>query len=203
MSKKTMTIIGITLLVIGSIMVAWPGLQRLYSGIYQAMLLGNEAPPTIEVPLEVAEDPEIAEEDEPSVIEDQGPFVILIPKIDVKAAVVNGVELEDLAKGPGFYDGTPRPGSAGNVCIAGHRTTYGAWFRRVHELEEGDEIILESPQASHLYLVESVFPVAKNAWEVIDPTPEPKLTLTTCHPPGSASERLVVRAALETTTWKR
>ncbi len=31
-------------------------------------------------------------------------------------------------------------------------------------------------------------------WSVIDPTDKPALTLTTCHPPGWATRRLVVRA---------
>lgn len=47
------------------------------------------------------------------------------------------------------------------------------------------------------YKVERVFPIAKNDWSVIKPCGYPALTLTTCHPVGSARQRLVVRAALE------
>ncbi|MEW6173880.1 MAG: sortase [Bacillota bacterium] len=39
--------------------------------------------------------------------------------------------------------------------------------------------------------------MAKNDWSVIKPCGYPALTLTTCHPVGSARQRLVVRAALE------
>src|SRR5687768_12040971 len=50
--------------------------------------------------------------------------IVRIPKIGVEKAVVEGVGVPDLKKGPGHYPGTPLPGQAGNAAIAGHRTTY-------------------------------------------------------------------------------
>ena len=50
---------------------------------------------------------------------------------------VEGVQLDDLAKGPGHYPGTPLPGQIGNAAIAGHRTTHGAPFFRLNELDAG------------------------------------------------------------------
>jgi len=35
------------------------------------------------------------------------------------------------------------PGENGTVGIAGHRTTYGAPFRRIDELDRGDKIVVE------------------------------------------------------------
>lgn len=86
------------------------------------------------------------------------------------------------------------PGEEGNTAIAGHRTTYGAWFRRLDLLQEGDEIIVTFGDEEYIYHVEDVFVVAKNDWSVIGATPYRALTLTTCHPPGSSLQRLVVRA---------
>ena len=40
-----------------------------------------------------------------------------------------------LRRGPGHYPGTPLPGARGTVAIAGHRTTYGAPFRRLDKLD--------------------------------------------------------------------
>ena len=118
---------------------------------------------------------------------------IEIPTIDV--AVVRGTSLAQLRKAPGLYEESPLPGEEGaNVAIAGHRTTYGAWFRHVDELVAGDEIRLTAGQYTYIYQVEEVFPVAKDDWSVIDPVEYEALTLTTCHPPGSARERLVVRS---------
>ena len=42
--------------------------------------------------------------------------------------------------GPGHYPGTPLPGEAGNVAIAGHRTTYLHPFYNLNELVPGDAI---------------------------------------------------------------
>src|SRR5438034_7720310 len=53
---------------------------------------------------------------------------IFIPKIGIDKYVVEGVNVDDLRKGPGHYPSTQLPGHEGNSAIAGHRTTYGAPF---------------------------------------------------------------------------
>lgn len=215
MKQKAFSVFGILLIVVGLVLVVRPVYWYVSAHVAQNQLMQlmeevEEEDPVIvsggphqldresfeDVDREEAEAPDVEEEPDGLISwEDPGPFIILIPRIDVEAAVVDGVEVEDLAKGPGFYPESPRPGQEGNVAVAGHRTTYGEWFRHVDELEEGDEILFTSSKAIYVYQVESVYPVASNAWEVVDPTEEPKLTLTTCHPVGSARERLVVRAA--------
>jgi sortase A len=122
--------------------------------------------------------------------------IIRIPAIGVDKAVVEGVSLKDLRKGPGHYPGTPLPGEEGNAAIAGHRTTYGAPFNRLDELDAGDEILVTTLRGSYTYKVESKTVVRPDQVEVLDPTPTPRLTLTTCHPKYSASQRLVIAAGL-------
>lgn len=124
---------------------------------------------------------------------------VRIPRIGVDKIVVEGVGTEDLKRGPGHYPGTPLPGQLGNAAIAGHRTTYGAPFGDLDELVEGDAIIVETLAGSFRYLVETSIVVSPDQTEVLDPTPTAHLTLTTCHPRFSARQRLVVRAALDTT----
>ena len=63
-----------------------------------------------------------------------------IPKIGVNKAVVDGVGVPDLKKGPGHYPDTPLPGEPGNAAIAGHRTTYGAPFNQMDKMKAGDKI---------------------------------------------------------------
>src|SRR6202043_1570314 len=65
---------------------------------------------------------------------------IQIPAIGVNQYVVEGTTESDLSKGPGHYIGTAMPGQAGNVAIAGHRTTNGAPFNRLDELKLGGPI---------------------------------------------------------------
>ncbi|HEY2331947.1 MAG TPA: class E sortase [Acidimicrobiales bacterium] len=122
--------------------------------------------------------------------------VIRIPKIGVDKAVVEGVGVPDLRKGPGHYPGTPLPGQPGNAAIAGHRTTYGAPFYNLDQLTNGDEIDVTTLQGQFRYVVDRTQVVRPNQLEVLAPTLESRLTLTTCNPRFSASQRLVVSAVL-------
>ena len=122
--------------------------------------------------------------------------IIRIPKIGLDSAVVEGVGVGDLRKGPGHYPETPLPGEGGNAAIAGHRTTYGAPFNRLDELVTGDEIQVTTRRGTYRYEVQDKLVVLPNRVDVLDPTPEPRLTLTTCTPKYSAARRLIVVARL-------
>jgi len=124
-----------------------------------------------------------------------GDLWIEIPAIGVNAPVIGGTTVAELKKGPGLYEKSPMPDlEDGNVCIAGHRTTYGAWFRRLDELSQDDEIILFDENRRFTYAVEEIFVVGRYDWSVTEPTGYTALTLTACHPPGSARQRIVARA---------
>lgn len=125
--------------------------------------------------------------------------VIEIPSIGVDKIVVQGVAESDLRRGPGHYPSTPLPGQHGNVAIAGHRTTYGAPFYNLNELSAGDQIYLRTKQGTFDYSYERQFVVSPDATWVVSPTHDNRLTLTTCNPRYSASQRLIVVAALRGT----
>lgn len=120
-----------------------------------------------------------------------------IPAIGVDAFVVEGTDDTALAQGPGHYPETPLPGASGNAGIAGHRTMYGHVFHDLHLLEPGDEIRTYTSRSSSLYRVVEVTVVDPSQVDVVAPTEYARLTLTTCHPIGSAAQRLVVVAELE------
>jgi len=130
---------------------------------------------------------------------------IAIPAIGLETLVVEGTSPAALRAGAGHYPNTPLPGQAGNVAIAGHRTTYGRPFNRLDELAPGDEIWLSTPVGDHRYVIQPppgwTMPHITDPrdWSVIAPPGsggDHWLTLTTCHPKGSAATRLVVRAVL-------
>ncbi|HVL82303.1 MAG TPA: class E sortase [Actinomycetota bacterium] len=122
---------------------------------------------------------------------------IQIPRIKLDMLVVEGTSESALKAGAGHYPHTPLPGQRGNVSIAGHRTTYGRPFNRVDELRVGDVIRLHTPKGVHVYRVErDPWVTHPRDWSVVGPTEEAVLTLTTCHPKGSARQRLIVRARL-------
>jgi sortase A len=121
---------------------------------------------------------------------------LVIPDIGVDKIVVQGVSLEDLKHGPGHYPDTPMPGQPGNVAIAGHRTTYGAPFNRINELENGDEIQVTTAQGTFVYAVMGQQIVSPSQVEVLNNQGDNRLTLTACHPKYSASQRIIVSALL-------
>ena len=123
---------------------------------------------------------------------------IEIPKLGVNVVVVQGIDEDSLKAGAGHYPETPLPCNVGDVAIAGHRTTYGKPFANIDRLTPGDEIILKTPIGSCVYRVsQSPFAVLPTDWTVVANTPgQSTLTLTACHPKGSASHRLIIKATM-------
>jgi len=128
--------------------------------------------------------------------------LLQIPRIGVDKVIVEGTSTTDLRQGPGHYGiagqgpVTPLPGQAGNVGIAGHRTTYGAPFYNLNELAPGDPIVITTTQGVFTYKVTSSLTVSPSDVSVMAASTTPELTLTTCTPRFSASNRLVVHATL-------
>jgi sortase A len=167
----------------------------------------NTTPPPPEVQVMIPESPPEPEPaDTPPVPEAKTPEKLvaaqgrlLIPKLGLNLSVYYGVGETELKKGPGFYPQSGFP-SIGNVCIAGHRNAHGSPFLHLDDLVAGDDIYLIYQQVRYHYLVERVFVTAPTDWSVVDPTPRPALTLTTCtpavRPPDGKYDRLIVRAYL-------
>lgn len=135
---------------------------------------------------------------------------IRIPRIGVDWMMIEGVPLWLLRNGPGHFPETPFPGQAGNAAIAGHRTTFGAPFNRLDELEPGDTIEVETLQGSFTYEVMPHEPGANapepggpghqivRPWDmsVLKDFGDNRITLVACHPEYSARLRIVVHGRL-------
>jgi sortase A len=122
---------------------------------------------------------------------------IVMPAIGVSDVFVEGTGAGDLRTGPGHYPETPLPGERGTVAIAGHRTTYGAPFRRIDELERGDRIELRMPYGRFVYRVERTRIVPPTETSVTARVDHDRLVLSACHPLYSAAKRIIVFARLE------
>jgi len=200
--------IGRTLLTLGVLILLFVGYQLWGTGVHAA-----RAQDSLENDFEVTvSDPEVASLEEqfaasageplpedlllPTPEVGSGIGRIQIPAIGVDWIVVEGVSLDVLKDGPGHYQGTPYPGQAGNVAIAGHRTTYGAPFNRIDELKSGDEITITTAQGEFVYVYRQTQIVSPSQVEVLEDVGDNRLTLTACHPKYSARERIVVTAAL-------
>ena len=121
---------------------------------------------------------------------------IRMRSIGVSSVIVAGTGASSLRLGPGHYPGTPLPGARGTVAIAGHRTTYGAPFRRLDKLARGDRIELRMPYGTFTYVVDRRRIVLPTATWVTRRVDHDQLILSACHPLYSAAKRIVVFARL-------
>ena len=138
----------------------------------------------------------------PDALNDDGAFAVLrIPRFgdDYARPIIEGTGRDVLALGVGHYVGTAGPGQVGNFALAGHRTTFGRPLHDIDRLADGDLVVVkQQPTARD---GEIVFP---SDVEVIAPVPSDAgaaptaavLTLTSCHPKFSATQRFVVHANL-------
>jgi sortase A len=117
-----------------------------------------------------------------------------VPRLKISAVVRSGVDDKTLKRAVGHVPKTALPGEPGNVGIAAHRDTF---FRNLKGIKIGDVIRMVTPSGTYEYAVDSLKIVWPRNIEVLDPTPEPALTVVTCYPfnyVGSAPKRFIVRA---------
>jgi len=121
-----------------------------------------------------------------------------IPRLGRSDIVVAGVTTGDLKRGPGHFPDTPLPGQLGNAAVAGHRTTYGAPFFNVDDLQIGDDLIATTLNGQFTYRVTGSEIVPANRYDVVataDPS-KATLTLISCHPKYTAQQRIVIYSEL-------
>lgn len=125
---------------------------------------------------------------------------LLIPRLNLRAIIVQGDSSTILQRAVGHLPETPLPGESGNVALAGHRDTF---FRPLRHIRVGDAITLQTQTASFQYQVDSTSVVAPTNVAVLRPSlagsaaPAHSLTLITCFPfdyLGSAPTRFIVHA---------
>jgi len=128
------------------------------------------------------------------------PLAILrIPKIGLEVAVLEGTDDLVLNRAVGHIEDTPKPGENGNVGIAGHRDGF---FRGLKDVVKGDTLELETLSGTQTYRISDIWIVKPEDVYVLDPTPEPAITLVACYPfyfVGHAPHRYIVRATRSST----
>lgn len=134
---------------------------------------------------------------------------LYIPKIRVAAPIVRPDSTDEnvidqaLLRGVVKYPGTAEPGERGNTFLTGHssyywwvQTDYRNVFSLEPELREGDEIIVYHNGIRYSYRVFTTYEVAPTNTSVLDQTPQPIVTLSTCVPVGTSARRKIVQANL-------
>lgn len=136
--------------------------------------------------------------------------VVRIPAFGADYAVplLEGVSDEALASGFGHLPGTAAAGARGNFAIAAHRITHGEPLRDMPALAAGDEIVVETAQATYTYVLDTAGDALEvpftASWVLADLPANPDgdvqpaqeegqrlLTLTTCSELFHTDDRLV------------
>jgi sortase A len=132
------------------------------------------------------------------ILEPGSPLALIeIPRVDLRAMVVEGVDSHSLKTAAGHLPGTAIPGYPGNSVVAAHRDTLFAGLKNVRL---GDVINWRTGGRAYTYRVSSIDVVTPTAMHVIEPTSHPSLTLITCFPfdfVGPAPMRFIVSATQE------
>ncbi len=144
-------------------------------------LVEGETPPAIPIPTPGPE----------------APTRIVIPAIDVDALIVEGDSWEQLKLGVGHHLNTADPGERGNLVLSAHNDIYGEIFRRLGDLELGDEVVVYAGERPYRYIVTAKQIVEPIEVSVLAPTTKPVATLITCYPYMVDTHRIVVVAELQ------
>ncbi|WP_342432904.1 class D sortase [Neobacillus sp. FSL H8-0543] len=117
---------------------------------------------------------------------------ITIPKIKKEFPIIEGTDLEELAKGVGHFIGSVLPGEADNTVLAGHRDTV---FRELGSVGIGDLVEVETEAGSFTYKITKQRIVQQDDRTVIVPYNHAVLTLITCYPfdaIGPSTDRFIL-----------
>lgn len=216
---------GEALVTLGAIVLLFAAFQLHFTGLYtgkeqsalaadleQAWARPEPAARPVTAPVSAAPAPAPAGHTEAVTELGKGVAVLRAPRLGEgwQQVAVEGVDKRALRRGPGHYPGTAMPGELGNSVFSGHRTTYGAPFNEIHRLREGDDVVVETRDAVHVYRVIRQHIVRPWQADVTYPVPgqpgamptKRLLTFTTCHPEYSDRQRLIVVAELHRTEPK-
>ncbi len=138
---------------------------------------------------------------------------LIIPSIELNSAVTPVGWREVKIKGQtygqwlvddnlvGWHNLSARPGQIGNTVLNGHSNVYGQVFRRLPEVEVGDNILLWAGGQPHRYVItQKIVVLEKGASlqqrienaKLLLPTPDERLTLITCFGPEAAYRLIVI-----------
>lgn len=125
---------------------------------------------------------------------------LVLPTIQLDEAILEGNSFHTLERGLWRKPYTSTPDMGGNTVIAGHRFTYKnvAGFYHLDKIKLGDEFPLYWSGKEYDYKVVEIKVTSPMAVEVEHNTKEPTLTLYTCTPIWSPTQRLVVVSHLIT-----
>jgi len=138
--------------------------------------------------------------------------LLYLPRLGAhwREPVIQGVTLDDLAKGVGHYPASALPGAVGNFAVAGHRATNGQPFANLDQIRPGDSAVVETATRYYVYRLGPTHIVAPTKTSEVLPVPnhpggQPHrrlITLTTCNPRWASYQRMIIHGVLVSSTPK-
>ncbi|MDO5499894.1 MAG: sortase [Propionibacteriaceae bacterium] len=207
--RRRLSVAGLVVILVVALALGWAGWQFLGSGVWARAQHADQ----------IRELRTQWESGEPAPPGERAPAseayaILRVPEFgaEFEVPVRNGTEPRDLRRGVGAYASSVRPGQIGNLAIAGYRTTHGAPFGKLLELDKGDEVEIETREAVYTYVLDvparDVTVGPDDAW-VLDPVPgtadeptQPTLTLTTSQDLVHSPDRSVAFGHLGATRTK-
>jgi len=109
----------------------------------------------------------------------QKEWILEIPKINLKAQIVEGTEEETLNKYIGHFEETAL--IKGNIGLAAHNRGYKVnYFSEIKNLKVGDKIFYTYNGETVEFKIENFGIIAETDWSKLENTKDTRLTLITC-----------------------
>jgi sortase A len=207
--SRTLTRVGAVLVIAGTVVLGYVGWE-LYATTWLAQ---HEQRRTVEATERVwSADERDSVSSEDRALAQSVVALVRIPAWgeDYVVPAFRGTDEETLERGFGIFADSPEPGAEGNFALGGHRVTHGEPLRDLPSLDAGDEVVVETRDATYRYVLDvdgdSRTVGSEASWVTesvpMDPATQrpvvdgagssPLLTLVTCAEIFHTDDRLVV-----------
>lgn len=192
--RRLLLVLSITVLVIGLGLLSYPFIPRIQYALFRPAPLVPYETKLLEPGSGFAEELGALPETPRKPIPEENRIVI--PKIGVDVEIVEGKDQRVLSRGIWHIPDTSNPAAGGNTVLSGHRFQYlppsSKTLYLLDKLENGDLIIVYWEGVEYDYRVNGQAVVNPTQTEILENTPDNRLTLFTCTPLFSTSKRLVI-----------
>lgn len=124
--------------------------------------------------------------------------IVAVPRLRLRAVVVEGTTSGQLLVGPGHRRDTPLPGQPGTSVLLGRRSLAGGVFARLPELRVGDTITVTTGQSDGIGFRVTGVRDSRSPGLAAPPGAAPTLSLVTADPPLRPTHSIIITAALST-----
>ena len=126
---------------------------------------------------------------------DETALRVIIPKLNIDQAIVQGSDWEALKQGVGQVLNGYDPGDdTGRLALTAHNDIYGELFKDIDQLEPGDQFQVQTREQVYLYQVNGSDVVRPTDVHVLNGTGAPTAVLVSCYPYRVNTQRIVVFA---------